>query len=152
MLTGEHHLAEERVRPDYAVYVAGVPVGFVELKAPGKGVVRRWFDRRKREPEGRRSSPLDDVVARTWEPEWTEELIDLLNVLTLVVELEPTQEALLARVLGRHPNARRTRASCDPPRAPLGPRPLLRGSGVRSERREQLHMRWPASAAAPGRT
>ena len=38
VLTGEHHLAEERVRPDYAVYMAGTAVGFVELKAPGKGV------------------------------------------------------------------------------------------------------------------
>lgn len=35
---GEHHLADERVRPDYAVHVAGALTGFVELKAPGKGV------------------------------------------------------------------------------------------------------------------
>jgi hypothetical protein len=38
VLTGEHHLADERVRPDYAVHVAGALVGFVEVKAPGKGV------------------------------------------------------------------------------------------------------------------
>lgn len=37
-LAGEHHLADERVRPDYAVYVSGVLVGFLEVKAPGKGV------------------------------------------------------------------------------------------------------------------
>ena len=34
---GEHHLADERVRPDYAVYVGGALVGFIEVKAPGKG-------------------------------------------------------------------------------------------------------------------
>lgn len=37
VLTGEHHLADDRVRPDYAVYVKGALVGFVEIKAPGKG-------------------------------------------------------------------------------------------------------------------
>jgi len=34
-LTGEHHLAEHRIRPDYAVYVGGALVGFIEVKAPG---------------------------------------------------------------------------------------------------------------------
>jgi len=37
-LAGEHHLAVDRVRPDYAVYASGALVGFIELKAPGKGV------------------------------------------------------------------------------------------------------------------
>ena len=36
--TGEHHLADERVRADYSVHVGGALIGFVELKAPGKGV------------------------------------------------------------------------------------------------------------------
>ena len=38
VVTGEHHLADERVRPDYSVHVGGALIGFVELKAPGKGV------------------------------------------------------------------------------------------------------------------
>jgi len=38
VLAGEHHLADERVRPDYAVFVHGALTGFVEIKAPGKGV------------------------------------------------------------------------------------------------------------------
>ncbi len=65
----------------------------------GFRVVKRWFDRRKREPEGNRFSPLDDMVATSWESEWTEELINLLNVLRLLVELEPRQAELLDRVL-----------------------------------------------------
>lgn len=50
VLAGEHHLADDRVRPDYAVYVGGALVGFVELKAPGKGVDTARFtghDRRQ---------------------------------------------------------------------------------------------------------
>jgi hypothetical protein len=65
----------------------------------GMKVVKRWFDRRKREPEGRRSSPLDDMVARTWDPEWTTELLEVLNVLTLLTDLEAEQAALLDRIL-----------------------------------------------------
>lgn len=37
LLAGEHHLAGERVRPDYAIDVGGATVGYAELKAPGKG-------------------------------------------------------------------------------------------------------------------
>lgn len=42
-LTGEHRLAESRVRPDYAVFRDQAVVGFVELKAPGKGVDPRRY-------------------------------------------------------------------------------------------------------------
>jgi hypothetical protein len=38
VLTGEHHLATERVRRDYAVLASGALVGFIEPKAPGAGV------------------------------------------------------------------------------------------------------------------
>lgn len=61
-------------------------------------VLKHWFDRRKREPDGRRSSPLDAVVNTTWDPDWTSELLETLNVLTLLVDLEPTQAALLERI------------------------------------------------------
>jgi hypothetical protein len=35
--SGEHRLADERIRPDFAIHVSGALVGFVEVKAPGKG-------------------------------------------------------------------------------------------------------------------
>ena len=38
VLAGEHQLAADRVRPDYAVHVEDALVGFIEVKAPGKGV------------------------------------------------------------------------------------------------------------------
>lgn len=37
VLAGEEHLADLRVRPDYAVMVGGALTGHIEVKAPGKG-------------------------------------------------------------------------------------------------------------------
>ena len=62
-------------------------------------VVKRWFDRRKKEPEGKWSSPLNDTVPRTWDAAWTTELLELINVLTLLVDVEPAQADLLNRVM-----------------------------------------------------
>jgi hypothetical protein len=65
----------------------------------GMKVLKHWFDRRKCEPDGRRSSPLDAVVNTTWDPDWTSELLEMLNVLTLLVDLEPAQANLLDRIV-----------------------------------------------------
>lgn len=48
---GEVRLQKIRARPDFAVDVGGVRVGYVELKAPGRGVPTTWRrpDRRERE-------------------------------------------------------------------------------------------------------
>ena len=40
---GESSVADLRTRPDYAVTVQGALVGFIELKAPGKGADPRRF-------------------------------------------------------------------------------------------------------------
>ncbi|RST16278.1 hypothetical protein E2C00_11880 [Streptomyces sp. WAC05374] len=65
----------------------------------GRNVIKSWFDYRKKEPAGRRSSPLDDVHIPDWDPEWTGEFIDLLSVLTRLVALEPSQEQALLAIL-----------------------------------------------------
>ncbi|MET8118813.1 type ISP restriction/modification enzyme [Micromonospora sp. NPDC005291] len=65
----------------------------------GRNIIKSWFNYRKKEPGGRRGSPLDDMHVDAWEPSWTGEFIDLLTVLTRLVELEPTQTELLAAVL-----------------------------------------------------
>lgn len=65
----------------------------------GMNVLRKWFGYRKREPEGRRVSALDRIVADRWEPSLTSELLDLLNVIGLLVLLEAPQADLLHRVL-----------------------------------------------------
>jgi hypothetical protein len=64
----------------------------------GMRVVKRWFDRRKKDPDGRRSSHLDDMMPSTWNPSWTTELLELLNVLTLVADMAPAQADLLDRI------------------------------------------------------
>lgn len=47
---GESSLAELKTRPDYAVSVGNALVGFIEVKAPGKGAdPRRFKDRHDRE-------------------------------------------------------------------------------------------------------
>lgn len=43
VLVGEHSLADLKTRPDYAVTVDGALVGFIEVKAPGKGADPRRF-------------------------------------------------------------------------------------------------------------
>jgi predicted helicase len=97
----------ESVEYDAVEQVLSVGVGRIHPVEPavwdygvsGMKIVKRWFDRRKRQPDGRRSSPLDDIVALSWPPEWTSELLDLLHVLTLLVDLEPQLQDLLDRIV-----------------------------------------------------
>ena len=71
----------------------------VEYTVGGRHVFKSWFDYRKKDPGGRRLSELDREYPSTWDPDWTTEAIDLLTVLTRLVELEPTQADLLSHVL-----------------------------------------------------
>jgi len=89
--TGTLHLGAGRV--------SGVTPAMWEYETSGYKIIRRWFARRKRDPDGRRSSPLDDVVATRWDSEWTSELVDLLHVVALLIELEPAQAALLDAIV-----------------------------------------------------
>jgi hypothetical protein len=66
----------------------------------GTSVVKKWFGFRQRtRGRQRRSSPLDDVRAERWTTRFTDELLDLLQVLTLLVDIEPRQEELLAQIV-----------------------------------------------------
>jgi hypothetical protein len=62
-------------------------------------VVRKWFGYRKRHPEVRVSSALNDIRPISWEAEVTTELLNLLTVLSRLVALEPAQADMLARTL-----------------------------------------------------
>lgn len=70
----------------------------------GKNVLRQWFSYRKRNRERpvigdrRPPSPLGDIQPDHWLPEYTSELINVLNVLTMLVALEPEQADLLKRI------------------------------------------------------
>ena len=67
----------------------------------GKQVLSQWFNSRKREREKpqigdrRKPSPLGDIQPDHWLAEYTTEL---LNVLGLLVDLEPQAAELLERI------------------------------------------------------
>ncbi|WP_328854374.1 N-6 DNA methylase [Microbispora hainanensis] len=67
----------------------------------GRPVIKSWFSYRQRtRPRTRTaSSPLDDIRNERWTTQFTEELLDLIQVLTLLADLHPLQEALLDRIL-----------------------------------------------------
>lgn len=86
--------------------------GYVENGSPaiwnyevsGKQVILHWFSYRKKNRERpiigdrRQPSPLCNIQPDHWLAEYTTELINLLNVLGLLIELEPKQAELLERV------------------------------------------------------
>ncbi|WP_152989872.1 type ISP restriction/modification enzyme [Frankia sp. ACN1ag] len=71
----------------------------IKYAVGGKEIVKSWFNYRKKEPGGRRATPLDDINPTAWNPDWTTELIDLLTVITRLIDLEPLQADLLTHVL-----------------------------------------------------
>lgn len=91
----------------------------------GKNVLRSWINYRKFDRPGRKSSPLDELHVQNWPSEWNGELIDLLTVLSRLVELHDQQSDLLAAVLA----------------APVASRDMLTTAGVT----------WPAGADDPQR-
>ena len=66
----------------------------------GMNVIGSWFKYRKKNPGGKKTSPLDDIHVDEWPHEWTLEFTELLTVLTRLVSLEPAQAELLAQILG----------------------------------------------------
>lgn len=79
--------------------IAPVEPAAWDYEVSGLRVIRHWFGYRKRDPEGQRSSPLDDLTHDAWETDWTTELLEIINVLTLLADLEPAQRDLLDRVV-----------------------------------------------------
>ncbi|MEU6414377.1 type ISP restriction/modification enzyme [Microbispora sp. NPDC046933] len=67
----------------------------------GKPVNKTWFSYHQCTRPGTRtaSSRLDDIRDDRWTTRFTEELLDLVQVLTLLSDLHPLQEALLDQVL-----------------------------------------------------
>jgi hypothetical protein len=67
-------------------------------------VLRQWFSYRRRDRtkpiigDKRPPSPLDKIQPEHWLPEYTSDLLDLLNVLGRLIALEPKQADLLERI------------------------------------------------------
>ena len=75
--------------------IAPVPANVRDYEVSGMNVLDKWFGYRRRKPAGKRRLDLDHLVATRWPPEWTTELLALLNVLGLLVQAETNQEQLL---------------------------------------------------------
>ena len=87
--------------------------GFVENVTPamrayeisGKNVLDQWFSYRRRDRtkpmigDKRPPSPLEKIQPEGWLAEYTEDLLNLLNVLGRLVALEPRQADLLDRIV-----------------------------------------------------
>lgn len=65
----------------------------------GMNVIGSWFKYRKKNPGGKKTSPLDDIHVDDWPHEWTLEFTELLTVLTRLVSLEPAQAEVLEQIL-----------------------------------------------------
>lgn len=86
--------------------------GYVEKVTPemwayevsGKQILLQWFSYRRRDRsrpvigDKRPPSPLDAIQPDGWLPEYTTDLLDLLNVLGRLIALEPKQADLLDRI------------------------------------------------------
>lgn len=85
-------------------FINNVPPAVWAYEVSGKQVLRQWFSYRRKNRERpligdkRPPSPLGDIQPDRWLPEYTSELINVLNVLALLVELEPKQADLLRRI------------------------------------------------------
>ena len=85
-------------------YVENVDPAVWQYEVSGKQVLLQWFSYRKKTRERpimgdrRKPSPLTKIQPDSWLAEYTTELLNVLNVIGWLVELEPTQAALLDRI------------------------------------------------------
>lgn len=88
-------------------YLENVEPAVWNYEVSGKQVLVHWFSYRKANRERpiigdrRPPSPLSNIQPDYWLSEYTTELINVVNVLGLLVELEPKQADLLEKVLGK---------------------------------------------------
>jgi hypothetical protein len=85
-------------------YIENIVPGMWRYEVSGMQVIPQWFSYRKANRERpiigdrRPPSPLGNIQPDHWLSEYTTELLNLINVIGLLLDLEPTQEKLLERV------------------------------------------------------
>jgi hypothetical protein len=85
-------------------YIENVEPSVWAYEVSGKHVLTQWFNNRRKDRgkpiigERRKPSPLGEIQPRHWLPEYTTELLNLLNLLGLLVDLEPVQARLLEAI------------------------------------------------------
>jgi hypothetical protein len=93
-----YNAESETLRVGDGVFAPVAPAVW-EYSVSGLRVVRSWLDYRKKEPNGRSSSPLDAIRPERWTAAMTEELLEVLWTLEKTLELEPVATSLLEEVL-----------------------------------------------------
>ena len=85
-------------------FVDNVPLAVWQYEVSGKRVLTQWLSYRKKNRErpiiGDRRPPskLGEIQPDHWLAEYTSELLNVLNVLALLVEIEPDQAKLLEAI------------------------------------------------------
>jgi hypothetical protein len=85
-------------------FVENVTAEMWAYEVSDKQVLREWFSDRRRDRskpqigDRRPPSPLDSIHPEGWLAEYTSDLLDLLHVLGRLIQLEPRQADLLARI------------------------------------------------------
>jgi hypothetical protein len=85
-------------------FIDNVPPEVWQYEVSGKRVSTQWFSYRKKNRErpiiGDRRPPstLGEIQPDHWLAEYTSELLNVLHVLTLLVEIEPAQAKLLEAI------------------------------------------------------
>lgn len=79
--------------------IAPISPAVWEYRIGGVQIVRKWFGFRKLVPDVERQTELNDILPKTWPTEYTVELLNLLNVLGLLIDLEPEQRQCLNQVM-----------------------------------------------------
>ena len=101
--TIEYDASHQRLRIGTGV-VEPVSAAVWHYEVSGKQVLTQWFSYRRKTRERpiigdrRPPSPLGEIQPDTWLSEYTTDLLDLINVLGLLVEVEPAQAGLLQRI------------------------------------------------------
>jgi hypothetical protein len=106
----------------------GVRPEVFEFEVSGMPVIPKWLGYRMVKPAGKAASsksPLDKIRPTTWLPEWSQELVEIVSVLTQTLDLLPAGVELLDAIcagplikasdLPQPPEALRK-----PPKTPVG--------------------------------
>ena len=85
-------------------FIDNVPAEVWQYEVSGKRVLTQWFSYRKKDRERpiigtrRKPSKLGDIQPDHWLAEYTTELLNVLQVLALLVEMEPAQAKLMEAI------------------------------------------------------
>ena len=84
--------------------ISGVSTAMRAYDVSGVNVLDKWFSYRRKTRDrtvigDKQRSSLETIHARSWKHSYTVELLDLLNVLGLLIELEPEQAQLLETIV-----------------------------------------------------